>query len=172
MRTLLLVAGTLALGLWSAPILAQPAPNQNKQVVLDTFDAIQRQDYGRFRELIREDAVFHITGSQEPLKTERVIALMKDHWKAFPDTSYLLEQLLAEGDQLAARVTYQSTHRGTYQGVPATENWIAYSGVHFFRLEQGRICEWWIMNDQLGRMQQLGGRLAPPEPPKPPPLSE
>lgn len=174
MRNHLIMSGVLALGLWPATTLAQaPAPaSPNKQVVQDALDAIQRQDYNRFRELTREDAVIHVTGAPEPLKIDRAIDLLKSHWKAFPDTSYILDQLLAEGDQLAARLTYQCTHRGTYEGVPATDHWIAYSGVHFFRLEQGRICEWWIMNDHLGRMQQLGSRLALPDPPKPPPLTE
>ncbi len=174
MRNQWIAGGIAALSLLSVPAPAQ-APGSaasNRQIALDAFDAIQRQDYARLRQFTRTDAVFQIEGAPEPVKLDSFIGLLKDYWKAFPDTTHILHQVLVDGNQLAVRVTYQSTHRAAYEGVPATGHWIAYSGVHFLRFDQGQICEWWVMNDHLARMRQLGSRLVPAKTPDPPRLGE
>ena len=38
----------------------------------------------------------------------------------FPDIQWTLEEIVAEGDKVAARFTMRGTHRGTFFGVPPT----------------------------------------------------
>src|SRR5690348_18014673 len=41
-------------------------------------------------------------------------------WSAFPDWRYSIEDMIAEGDKVVARVTVHGTHRGNFLGIPAT----------------------------------------------------
>ncbi len=53
--------------------------------------------------------------------------------EAFPDFHITIEDLIAEGDKLVARVSFTGTHRGVYHGIPATNRAIASSGTHIVR---------------------------------------
>jgi steroid delta-isomerase-like uncharacterized protein len=52
---------------------------------------------------------------------------------AFPDFHNVVEDLIAEGDQVAARLTYRGTHRGSLLGVAPTGRRISYAGMALFR---------------------------------------
>ncbi len=157
---------------WATVLAKPPGPSlPEKQIVREVFAAMDRQDYVRFRSLTPEDAVIRIVGAPEPLKVEALIEFLKDYWKAFPDTTHTIQQVLTEGGRLAVQVTCQGTHKGEYEGVPATGKRVVYSGAHFIRVEKGRIREWWVLDDSLGMMQQLGLQLAPPTEAKTPPSS-
>ena len=147
---------------WAPALAKPPRPSlSEKQVVREAFAAMDRQDYVRFRALTPEDAVIRIVGAPEPLKVEALIDFLKDYWKAVPDTTHTIQQILAEGGRLALQVTCQGTHKGGYEGVPATGKRVAYTGAHFVRVEKGQIREWWVLDDSLGMMQQLGLQLTP-----------
>ncbi len=75
---------------------------------------------------------------------------------AFPDGQMTIEDLVAEGDRVVARTTFNGTHQGEMQGIPATGKAVSVSGITIFRLDNGKIAEGWLVNDNLGLMQQLG----------------
>ena len=65
---------------------------------------------------------------------------------AFPDMQHTVEDLIAEGDRVAARFTARGTHRGSWEGFAPTGKAIHYTGVTLARIEQGKIAEhftWW-----------------------------
>ena len=72
-------------------------------------------------DLISPDAVFHVPGRAEPARGPagylEIIGMMRT---GFPDIQWTLEEMVAEGDMVAARFTMRGTHRGTFFGVPAT----------------------------------------------------
>ena len=83
------------------------------------------------------------------------------HWltmfaAAFPNGHYIIEDVFAEGDRVAARIAFTGTHQGEMQGIPATGRNVSISGITIFRLDNGKIAEGWLVNDRLGLMQQLG----------------
>lgn len=80
---------------------------------------------------------------------------------AFPDSRFTVEDVVAEGEHVAVRHTFRGTHRGEFEGVPATGRRVAVSGIELLRFEGGKIAEAWLNADFLGLMQQLG---AIPEP--------
>jgi steroid delta-isomerase-like uncharacterized protein len=79
----------------------------------------------------------------------------------FPDLRPRVEAQVAEGDRVATRVTWQGTHTGTFQGIPATGKVVTMPVIRFDRLEGGQIAESWVQFDALGTMQQLGVIPAP-----------
>jgi predicted ester cyclase len=50
----------------------------------------------------------------------------------------------------------QGTHRGDFQGIPATGNQIRLTGIDIDRIAGGKVVECWTNVDEFGLMQQLG----------------
>ena len=84
-----------------------------------------------------------------------------DFRRGFPDIVSIIEDLIAEGDMVAARWSSRATHLGEYLGVPPTGNEVEFTGISVYRIEGGRIAESWTEEDELGLMRQIG---AVPEP--------
>ena len=84
-----------------------------------------------------------------------------DFRRGFPDAVSIIEDLIAEGDMVAARWSSRATHLGEYLGVPPTGNQVEFTGISVYRIEGGRIAESWTEEDELGLMRQIG---AVPEP--------
>ena len=76
--------------------------------------------------------------------------------QAFPDLHYTVEDLIAEGDKVAARLTISGTQHGAFMGIPATGKHATISDIEIFRIVDGKGVETWVQADYLGLMQQLG----------------
>jgi steroid delta-isomerase-like uncharacterized protein len=82
-------------------------------------------------------------------------------WGGFPDLTIRIDELVAEGDRVVWRITASGTHRGTFQGVPATEKPVTFGGHYSFRIEGGKIVERWSTLDRLALLMQLGAVSLP-----------
>ena len=80
---------------------------------------------------------------------------------AFPDLRVAIDDIIAEGDRVAARATMTGTHQGAFMGVPATGRSIRVQAIDIVRIADGRIVEYWAQGDMLGLLQQLGAIPAP-----------
>ncbi len=75
---------------------------------------------------------------------------------AFPDITYTIEDLIAEGDKVVARWSAQGTHRGDFMGIPPTNKQVRFSEIEIIRVVDGKAVEEWEELDRLGLMTQLG----------------
>jgi predicted ester cyclase len=75
---------------------------------------------------------------------------------AFPDVYLTIEDLVAEGDKVTARLTIRGTHNGSFLGVLSTGKPICVPGIAIYQLTGGKIVERWLQLDQLGILRQLG----------------
>jgi predicted ester cyclase len=80
---------------------------------------------------------------------------------AFPDLDVIVDDMIAEGDKVAAHWTARGTHQGPFLGVPVTGKRVAQTGIDTYRYVDGKIVEWWRNDDTLGLMQQFGGLQVP-----------
>ena len=76
---------------------------------------------------------------------------------AFPDIRVTIEDMLAEGDKVAARLTFEGTHQGSFQGIAATGKRVTWSGIWIYRVAHRKFVERWHNYDMLGLLQQLRG---------------
>ena len=78
--------------------------------------------------------------------------------KAFPDTTFTIDEQIAEGDRVVTRWTAHGTNTGEMPGVgiPVTGKSATVTGVTVDRFANGKIVESWGIFDQMGMMQQLG----------------
>jgi steroid delta-isomerase-like uncharacterized protein len=87
---------------------------------------------------------------------------------AIPDLRVTTEDLVAEGDKVAVRRSYEGTHQGELLGIPATGKQLQVGSISIFRLVDGKIAENWEQLDRLALLQQLGVIPAPSAPAGPP----
>jgi steroid delta-isomerase-like uncharacterized protein len=113
-------------------------------------------------ELIAPDAIFHVPGRSEPMRGPAgylaIIGMMRG---GFPDIQWTLEEMIAEGDKVAARFTMRGTHSGTFLGVPPTGKAIAVQAMNIYRLRDGHFIEEHGQPDMLGLLQQIGAVPTP-----------
>ncbi len=74
----------------------------------------------------------------------------------FSDLRFVLEELVGEGEIVAARYHWQGTHTGAFLGIPPTGRKIAVRGMDFYRFAGGRLVEHWDNLDEFGMLSQLG----------------
>ncbi|MGD2154480.1 MAG: ester cyclase [Gemmatimonadales bacterium] len=140
-----------------------PDVEANKAVVQAVYDAIDAQDYDRLSELTADDFVGHVAGVPEPFDKDAVFEMIRNWYGAFPDYVHVVEAMVAEDDRVAVRLTYNATHQGEFEGIPATGNRISYAGAHMVTVVDGQVQEMWVLEDMLGLMTQLGMQLVPAE---------
>ena len=70
-----------------------------------------------------------------------------------------MEDLLAEGDRVASRISLQGTHQAALWGVAATGRTVVMKAIHIFRCENGHIVQRHGQMDRLEMMTQLGMKL-------------
>jgi predicted ester cyclase len=76
---------------------------------------------------------------------------------SFPDVHIEIEELIAEGDKVAARFTCSATHLGEWLGqAPTGRRFERIDEVWILRLRDGKIVHVWSLEDTLGRLRQLG----------------
>ena len=80
---------------------------------------------------------------------------------AFPDLHFTVEDMIAEGDKLVARLTVRGTQQGAFMGIPPTGKHVTVTAIDISRMAGGKSVEHWIEMDTLGMMQQLGVIPAP-----------
>jgi steroid delta-isomerase-like uncharacterized protein len=79
---------------------------------------------------------------------------------AFPDFHNTVEEMVAEDDRVAARLTYRGTHRGTIFGVAPTGKAISYDGLALFQIQAGKIISGHVLGNVIHLLSQLGITLA------------
>jgi steroid delta-isomerase-like uncharacterized protein len=128
----------------------------NKAVVRRYIDEVNRMNLDALDELVAFNYVDHNALPGMPPGRESLKQAYRLFSQAFPDVYFTLEDLVAEGDRVAARGTVRGTHRGDFFGLPATGKQATWTGIHIFRIADDKAVEGWLELDQLSLMQQLG----------------
>jgi steroid delta-isomerase-like uncharacterized protein len=76
--------------------------------------------------------------------------------RAFPDVAVTTNLIIADGDHVAVHAIGHGTHQGTFQGVPPTGRTWSASCSALYRVEDGRIADFWVNWDLLAILEQLG----------------
>jgi predicted ester cyclase len=107
-------------------------------------------------ELIDSNWVTHGTGGMEFKGREGFKQYVTTTITAFPDFHLTIDDMVAEGDKVAMRLTARGTHKGDFMGIAPTGKQITVTGILISRVAGGKAVEGFPVNDQLSMMQQLG----------------
>ena len=128
------------------------------------YDLIGAGDIDGFGRHLADDFVDHEELPGLAPTRDGVLAFFRMQLAAFPDTRMDVQDIVASGEKVVARVRYVGTNRGEFMGTPATGKTVDVQLVDIFRFgDDGLAHEHWGVMDQLTMMQQLG--LVPAGPP-------
>jgi steroid delta-isomerase-like uncharacterized protein len=73
-----------------------------------------------------------------------------------PDLCFTVEDMIAEGEKVAACWTISGTHKGEYLGIRPTGRKVSVEGITIHHIKNGKILDSYARWDALGLMRQLG----------------
>jgi predicted ester cyclase len=130
----------------------------NKMVVRRLLELYNDADWDGLEDVMSADYVHHNNGASMTLaQFKRGAAWVR---AGIPDFQIEIEDLVAEGDKVAARGVGRGTHLGSMFGEAPTSRAIALHIAMIYRLQDGRIMEDWEAMDEYDLRSQIGA-LAP-----------
>jgi steroid delta-isomerase-like uncharacterized protein len=134
---------------------------ENKSIAQRSWELASQHNPDALEEVYAADLVWH-EPDQEVHGLEEAKQYYSTYLSAFPDLSFTVEDVLADGDKVVTRWTGRGTHQGEIEEFgPPTGKQIEIKGITIHRFEEGKIVEEWERYDILGLLQQLG--LVPEE---------
>lgn len=132
---------------------------QHKARIRRALEHLNQGDLEAYLHLYAEDAVMHGFGIEPGL--DNIRHFYQGYLSAFPDTHVAIEEMVAEGDDVACRYTFTGTHQGPFMGIPPTGRAVTVEGITVLRFAGEQCAERWTQMDAMGLMQQLGVIPAP-----------
>jgi predicted ester cyclase len=134
------------------------AIEQNREIALQFFErVINARDLGLARQIVHPDFVDHDAPPPGGRGIDAFFAFAAMVTGAFPDLVVTVEDVIAEADRVAVRVTVRGTHQGVLLGrIEPTGRAATWTGIDILRIENGQIAERWSQRDIAGLLEQLG----------------
>lgn len=133
---------------------------ENKRIVRRFIEEIfLRRDFAAVAELLTEDFTPHTWGPMRPGRDGLKEAITRVS-TGISDARMTIDDVIAEGDRVAVRVTSSAVQTGEFMGMPPSGKRYEIGEIHIFRLRDGRVAEHWHQADFLGMMRQLGAMPA------------
>jgi len=123
-----------------------------------------QRNFATIDQLVAKDFIGYNPGRPEPVRGSDGVRKLADLlYAAFPDCEVTLEQVVADGDWVAQRVSVTATHNGEFMGIEPTGNPVERIGMDFTRFEGGKWVEGYEIWDMLRLLTQLGAAESPRE---------
>jgi steroid delta-isomerase-like uncharacterized protein len=130
--------------------------NENKEIVRIFFENFEKGNRDEVIKLLGDNYLLHISGQQNPLTRQEGIALMKDYNTAFPDLKFTVQLQLTDGEYVITRAVGRATHKGEFNGIPATNKKVTATSITIHHIVNGKIVEEFTEFDGVGLWQQIG----------------
>lgn len=157
-RKFLLVFTLMVSGL--SPTMAQSSNatnlEANKAVVLRYFDAFNQGDFSHLDEIVTEDYGDRLEGQAPGIEVIR--SYLKGLKASFPDFTWTIEQIVAEGDRVAVMNRVSGTNLSDFGGMKATGNRVDFRAFQIYRIQGGKLAEHWEVADFATFQSQLSAK--------------
>jgi predicted ester cyclase len=118
---------------------------ENKAIARRVYEIVSTGDFGRATEIVDQDAPDNeLLPDDPPAKLiDTFEGTFSEARAGFPDLSVTVEDVMAEGDRVTARVVMRGTHQGEFQGLAPTGKRVEVRAIDMFRISNGKIVEHW-----------------------------
>lgn len=127
---------------------------ENKALMRRFWEELNKGNLAAIDELCATEYVYHSINGD--MTSEQFKQYGAGLLAAFPDLDGSIDDMMAEGDKVAARYTLRGTHQGAFRGIAPTGKQIKISGLEIDRFAGGKFVESWAVSDILGLLQQIG----------------
>ncbi|MDD3324939.1 MAG: ester cyclase [Sulfurospirillaceae bacterium] len=132
------------------------AIKQSKQLIEEYYDVIwNEKKLDQVSKFVHTDVTFRGSLGMKVEGVRGFCDYAQMLFGAFPNLYHAIEDIVMEGDKVAARIAYTGTHTGKLFGFEPTGNRVRYSGASFFKLEDGKIRDIWVLGDLNTLYSQL-----------------
>lgn len=122
----------------------------------EMFDAVQRHDFVRLRELYHPDYRYRGTDGQVA-DAEAGLAVAEVYTSAFPDLAFSIDHQFTPSESVSIiEMTATGTHQGELEGIAPTGREIEMCGCNVIEIADGKIVAEREYFDTLAMMTQLG----------------
>ncbi|MFC2166203.1 ester cyclase, partial [Acidobacteriota bacterium] len=140
---------------------AQAEVEEQNEAIYRHFTEEMNKGYIEFARAVREVCAPELTyyapsRTTSPISLEEIIEAFKMYFQGFPDHNIVIQEVVAKGDKIIARVTFTGTHTGEWSGIPATGNKIKSSTIEIWHMKDGKCVEIREETDYVGFYEQLG----------------
>ena len=135
---------------------------ENMAAIQEIFDAYSKGDLSILDKHCAPNFVRQLVG-MPPMGKDEYRQLLMGLGMDQGTAKSTVDEMIADGDRVAFRVTHVMTHSVPVMGIPPTGKEITVHEAYFSRFENGKIAEWWCLGDMLALYQGLG--IQPPLPP-------
>jgi predicted ester cyclase len=129
---------------------------ENKKIVCRYQEIYNSNDLEALGEVVSADLLTPNIMPGIPSGLEGAKAAHRIMLAGFPDYQTVIDDLIAEGDKVAARITMSGTNTGSFMGIPPTGKHVSFTGIYIARVANGKIVEHWGEEDSVSLLQQLG----------------
>jgi steroid delta-isomerase-like uncharacterized protein len=136
---------------------------QNKALVREFVEAVNRQDWNRFDELVAPEFIRHSStfGQSQIHSRDQLRQYLAAEYKTFPDARETINFLVAEGDKVVVHSHCHATQHGPMGPFAASGKTLSADFISIYRLASGQIVEAWVEWDVMNGLIQLG-HMKPP----------
>jgi len=134
---------------------------ENKDVVSRFLEAVNSGDDAAAADLTAGHITYHSRSKGE--REGDAGGFFQGQRASFPDATMTIDQLVAEGETVAAYVSWSGTLQGETAlisgrevSIPEGQRDAEWVGALFFRVECGKITDVWSVIDRLGHLMDLG----------------
>jgi steroid delta-isomerase-like uncharacterized protein len=129
---------------------------QSKAVEQRIIAEMNQGNFAIIDELFAADFVYHGPFGIDTKGLEGFKEAGAGLLSAFPDFHMTVEDMFAEGNKVATRLTLRCTHTGDFAGIHPTGKQLTVAAVLISQFADGKEVEAWDVWDTAGLLQQLG----------------
>ncbi|MDT7878020.1 MAG: ester cyclase [Candidatus Caldarchaeales archaeon] len=130
---------------------------EHKQILHRYVDSVNRGKLDIINnEVLDRNFVYHGIGEESQLSKEEYLNFLHEVRQAFPDFNVCIDELVAEDERVAYRMTVSGTHKGEFKGIAPTGKKFTVSTMGIVLFKNGKIAEEWEIYDAMGVLVQLG----------------
>jgi steroid delta-isomerase-like uncharacterized protein len=132
--------------------------NQNTTIIRTLFEEVlSKGNISKCSDFIAKDIVLHDPAFTKPIRGLDAFTTMEmQYTQSFPGKKAIIEELFTTDDKVIVRWRCQGTHKGSFNGISATNKPFNISGISIYRFDRGKIVEVWQNWDRLGLLEQIG----------------
>ena len=132
---------------------------ENKAIVRRYQEAYNTSNFEALDEVVAADVLTPNMIANMPRGLEGAKLVHQKTLTGMPDYHTAIEDLIAEGDKVVARVRITGTHTGNFYGIAPTGKYIDLSGIYIVRIADGKIVEHWGEENGSEVLRQLGFKI-------------